>query len=98
MVDAREQLDALNRASLTHTSPEHEQQKQQQLSELRQAATAALGAGIEVLQRARALNPLNLNTLQALAIAYEFVKQPSQAWEIEEQIKALRRRYPNLGL
>ena len=58
--------------------------------------TSSLAAGLEILQRAHALNPLKLNTLESLKIAYEFVKQPKRVKETEGKIKALRVRYPNL--
>jgi hypothetical protein len=62
----------------------------------REEITSDLTAGLEMLQRAHALNPLKLNTLESLKIAYEFVKQPDQVKATEDKIKALRLRYPNL--
>lgn len=48
------------------------------------------------MQRAHALNPLKLNTMESLMIAYEFVKKPEQVKAIEQKIRALREKYPDL--
>ena len=69
---------------------------QRKVAEQSEDVTAALTTGLEVLQRAHALNPLKLSTLEALEIAYEFVKQPDERKRTEDKIKALRVRYPDL--
>ena len=69
---------------------------QTKVAEQSEAVTATLQTGLEVLQRAHALNPLKLSTLESLKIAYEFVKQPDQVKTTEDKIKALRVRYPDL--
>ena len=97
MTDAGEKLDALRLlATSVQKSGGGATEQQEQLAKQSEAATEALGLGLEMLQRAHALNPLKLNTLESLKIAYEFVKQPIHAKETKGKIDALRHKYPHL--
>ena len=60
------------------------------------SAAALAVCCLQMLQRAHALNPLKLNTMESLVIAYEFIKKPEQVKAIKQKIRALREKYPDL--
>jgi hypothetical protein len=66
------------------------------VADMSRDVTASLTRGLKVLTRAHALNPLKLNTLESLLIAYDFVKKPELVAATEEKIKSLHERYPDL--